>query len=53
MIVGAQTGPGAKPVDPAWVKDIIIDCGLQRVPLFIKDKLAERFPVQEYPELKL
>jgi len=48
-IVGAETGPGARPCDPAWVQSLIDQCRAADVPIFVKGRLAERFPIQEYP----
>jgi protein gp37 len=36
VIVGGESGPGARPVDPAWVLDIRDQCLLARVPFFFK-----------------
>ncbi len=35
-IVGGESGPGARPMDPAWVRDIRGQCNEQRVPFFFK-----------------
>lgn len=50
VIVGAQTGPGAK--EPPWmaVKGIGIDAIYRGIPFFAKDSLKYVYPVQEYPE---
>lgn len=55
IIVGAQTGPGAKPPDWAWGQEIIQYTDEHNIPLFMKDNLGgEHFgmvgAVQEYPE---
>lgn len=36
VIVGGESGPGARPMDPAWVRDIRNQCQRQRVPFFFK-----------------
>lgn len=35
-IVGGESGPGARPVDPAWVLDIRDQCKRSKVPFFFK-----------------
>jgi protein gp37 len=35
-IVGGESGPGARPLDPAWVTDIRDQCVRTRVPFFFK-----------------
>ncbi|RJQ44378.1 MAG: DUF5131 family protein [Gaiellales bacterium] len=52
VVIGAETGnrKGKVNPDPEWVKDIIEQCRAAGVPVFVKGKIAERFPVQEYPE---
>ena len=36
VIVGGESGPGARPVDPNWVRDIRQQCLLAAVPFFFK-----------------
>jgi protein gp37 len=36
LIVGCESGPGARPCDPAWVRSIIGQCREARVPVFVK-----------------
>lgn len=50
VIVGQQTGPGAKPPEDEWVQSIIDQCRAAGVPIFIKSPLYKRFPIQEWPE---
>lgn len=50
VIIGAQTGPGAKPPKPEWVQDIIDQCGAAGVPVFLKDNLKWPVKIQEWPE---
>jgi protein gp37 len=50
VIIGAQTGPGAKPPKPEWVQSIIDQCRSAGVPVFVKPPLYEKFPIQEWPE---
>jgi protein gp37 len=35
-IVGGESGPGARPVQPAWVRSIRAQCRAQKVPFFFK-----------------
>lgn len=50
VIVGAQTGPGAKPPKPEWVQNIIDRCRAAGVPVFLKDNLKWPVKIQEWPE---
>jgi protein gp37 len=36
VIVGGESGPGSRPMDPAWVVDIRKQCKKARVPFFFK-----------------
>ncbi len=36
VIVGGETGPGARPMHPAWVRSIRDQCQAANVPLFLK-----------------
>jgi protein gp37 len=36
VIVGGESGPGARPMDPAWVREIRDQCVDARVPFFFK-----------------
>ncbi len=36
VIVGGESGPGARPLDPDWVREIRDRCSRERVPLFFK-----------------
>lgn len=36
VIVGGESGPGARPVEPAWVREILVQCNSERVPFFFK-----------------
>ena len=36
VIVGGESGPGARPMDPAWVLDLRDQCRKARVPFFFK-----------------
>jgi protein gp37 len=50
VIIGQQTGPGAKPPKPEWVQSIINQCKAAGVPVFVKSPLYKQFPIQEWPE---
>lgn len=50
VIVGQQTGPGAVPPKDEWVQNIIDQCRVANVPVFVKRPLYEKFPIQEWPE---
>jgi protein gp37 len=36
VIVGGESGPGARAMDPRWVTDLRDQCGRARVPFFFK-----------------
>ncbi|MFN7923374.1 MAG: phage Gp37/Gp68 family protein [Bryobacteraceae bacterium] len=36
VIVGGESGPGARPVDPEWVREVRSRCALEGVPFFFK-----------------
>ncbi|MFQ5741856.1 MAG: DUF5131 family protein [Acidobacteriota bacterium] len=36
VIVGGESGPGARPIEASWVRDIRKQCRRQRVPFFFK-----------------
>lgn len=36
VIVGGESGPGARPMAPAWVADVRSQCCLARIPFFFK-----------------
>lgn len=36
VIVGGESGPGARPMDPAWVADLRDQCARAQVPFFFK-----------------
>ena len=36
VIVGGESGPGARPIDLAWVERVIVDCEAAGVPVFVK-----------------
>lgn len=50
VIIGAQTGPGAKPVDQAAVTKLVSLCRLAGIPVFVKDNVGWANPPQEFPE---
>lgn len=49
VIIGADSTPGAKMPDPAWVESLIGQCRTVDVPVFVKGRLFAQFPIQEYP----
>jgi protein gp37 len=50
VIIGAETGPGAKPPQDEWVQNIIDRCKATGTAVFVKSPLYEKFPIQEWPE---
>lgn len=52
IVVGAETGPGARPPERAWVEDLVEECRRYEVPLFMKGNLARVWGqalIQEWP----
>ena len=50
VIIGAQTGPGARPPEKEWVEDIINEARAQDIPVFLKDNLNWHEQVREWPK---
>ncbi|MDP9953102.1 MULTISPECIES: DUF5131 family protein [Streptomyces] len=36
VIVGGESGPGARPMNPAWATQIVQECQYSKVPVFVK-----------------
>ena len=36
VIVGGESGPGARPMDPSWVTDLRDQCQRAKIPFFFK-----------------
>lgn len=61
-IVGGESGPGARAMDPKWVRDIRRQCRAQRVPFFFKQwggvrkhktgRILDGRTYDEFPRLK-
>ena len=51
LIIGGQTGPGAKETIPAWVENAISYARAYDLPIFLKDNLEWPEKVQEWPEV--
>jgi protein gp37 len=49
IIVGSQTGPGAKPPEPQWIDDIVTMARAQNIPIFLKNNLNWPVKIQEFP----
>lgn len=49
LIIGAQTGPGAKPPDPEWVRSLTDQALARGVPVFHKYNLGEQFSLRMSP----
>lgn len=50
VIVGAQTGPGAKPPKQEWIQSIINHARAAGIPIFLKDNLNWPEKIQEFPK---
>ena len=44
VIIGGETGPGARPMDPAWVRDVRDQCVAAGVPFFFK-QMSKKAPI--------
>ena len=58
VIVGGETGPGARPMDPAWVHEIRDQCIYANVPFFFKswggkDKANHLIEGKEWKEIPI
>ena len=57
VIVGAETGPDARPCNPDWIRSIRDECRAQKIPLFVKS-IGDRKPIprdlliRELPEFR-
>jgi protein gp37 len=40
VIVGGESGPGARPMEEDWVRDIVAQCKAAGVPVFYKQRMA-------------
>lgn len=49
IIIGAQTGPGAKRVDESIIDELFENANLYDVPIFTKDNLGLDHPLRQYP----
>lgn len=49
VILGGESGKGARVCDAAWMRRIISQCGDRNVPVFVK-QLGENFKDGDYPE---
>lgn len=50
LIIGGQTGPGAKETKKAWVENAISWARAYGIPVFLKDNLQWPEKIQEWPE---
>lgn len=42
VVVGAESGAGARPTDLAWVRKVVADCAAAKVPVFVKQLNAAK-----------
>ncbi len=49
VIIGGETGPGAKPVNPEWADSLIQQLRAANVPTFLKDNLHLAEQIREFP----
>lgn len=57
VIVGGESGPGARPMDIDWVRQIVQQCGEHQVPVFVKQMGAKPYDGDGFaayqPEVRL
>jgi protein gp37 len=41
VVIGGESGHGARPCDIQWIRDIVLQCGVTDVPVFVKQLGAE------------
>lgn len=46
VIVGGESGPGARPFDPDWARDVLKQCRAAGVPFFMK-QINKRIPIPD------
>jgi protein gp37 len=61
VIVGGESGPGARPCSTYWIRDIVAECAAARVPCFVKqlgsrplernDCITDRWPGADVEDL--
>jgi protein gp37 len=55
VIVGGESGPGARPMDVAWVRSIVAQCKAADVPVFVKQLGARAIspvPAEQHPSMR-
>lgn len=62
MIVGGESGPGARPCDVAWIREIVGQCRDAGVPVFVKQdsgprpgewgRIPDDLRVRQFPDLR-
>jgi len=50
LIIGAQTGSGAKPPEREWIQRAVDQCRSAGVPVFCKSSIKKHFPDGEWPQ---
>jgi protein gp37 len=48
IVVGGESGPGARPCDVQWIRSIIEQCKAAQVPVFVKQLGAQPFEPKRY-----
>jgi len=58
VIVGAESGPNARPCDPAWIADIVAQCQAAGVAVFVRHPLGgkadwpEELGIRQWPKMR-
>jgi protein gp37 len=53
IIVGAETGPGARPCEWGWIRSVVQQCKAAGVPVWVKallDDKGRKVPFENWPE---
>lgn len=51
VIVGCESGPGRRPCDRKWARDVVRHCNSEGVPVFVKQLPDENGKLEKMPEL--
>ena len=49
VIVGGESGPGARPCDVEWAEDLVLQCREAGVPCFVKQLGARPYSDEDHP----
>jgi protein gp37 len=52
VVLGGESGPGARPMQPDWVRSVVQQCQSAGVPVYVKQILerGKKLPIDQWPE---